>query len=74
MSKTNFNSPNVNTFHTTNDGWNYFTELSGTGSFRTGRYLSNGHVNSNTQTTDWQNGEVPTTSEETDRNFCNNRR
>ena len=70
-----FKSTKVSTFHTTNSGWNFFTELSNDGqSFRTGRYLSNGHVNTNTQTSDWQKGEAPTTREAADRNFCDNRR
>ena len=74
MPRTNFASANVTTFHTTNCGWNYFTELSTNGtSFRTGRYLSNGHVNTNTQTSNWQKGAAPTNRQDADRNFCDNR-
>lgn len=40
-------------FHLTAYGWNYFAEFSSTGKVRFGRYHTNGHVNSDTQKTNW---------------------
>lgn len=61
MPNIDFKSPQVNTFHTTGYGWNYFTQTTKDGSkFRTGRYHTNGRVNENTQTTAWETGLAPT--------------
>ena len=40
-------------FHNTSYGWNYFVEIASTGKLRFGRYHTNGHQNSDQQTTVW---------------------